>query len=65
MGWIFECLERRCAFSLDFRPIGLSVLDEQEVKLLYAVRATYGHQFGGVPTTPRGRDLFLTCVNFS
>ena len=22
-------------------------------------RATRGHRFGGVPTTPRGRDLFL------
>ena len=32
---------------------------EQEVKLFYAVRATHGHLFGGVPTTPRGKDLFL------
>ena len=32
---------------------------EQERKLLYAARTTRGHQFGGVPTTPRGRDLFL------
>ena len=27
--------------------------------LLYEVRATRGHRFGRVPTTPRGRDLFL------
>ena len=22
-----------------------------------------GHRFGGVPTTPRGRDLFLRCYS--
>ena len=32
---------------------------EQEGKLLYATRTTRGHQFGGVPTTPKGRDLSL------
>ena len=37
---------------------------EQEVKLLYAARATRGHRFGGVPTTPRGRDLFLLALIF-
>ena len=34
-------------------------LTEQEVKLLYAARATRGHRFGGVLITQRGRDLFL------
>ena len=37
---------------------------EQEVELLYAARATHGHRFGGVPTTPRGRDLFLLMILF-
>ena len=32
---------------------------EPEAKLFYAARATRGHRFGGVSTTPRGRDLFL------
>ena len=32
---------------------------EQEGKLFYAARATHGYRFGGVPTTPRGKDLFL------
>ena len=37
---------------------------EQEAKSIYAARATRGHQFGGVPTTPRGRDLFLLVLFF-
>ena len=37
---------------------------EQEVKLLYAARAMHGHRFGGVPITPRGRDLFLLGLIF-
>ena len=32
---------------------------EQEAKSMYAARTTRGHRFGGVMTTPRGRDLFL------
>ena len=32
---------------------------EQEVKLFYVARATRGHRFGGVPTSPRGRDIFI------
>ena len=38
---------------------------EQEVKLFYTARVTRGHRFGGVPTTPRGRDLFLLMIFFS
>ena len=54
------------SFSLDFRSFGPSVLEtEQEVKLFYETRATRGHRFGGVPITPRGRDLFLLCLFFS
>ena len=37
---------------------------EQERKLFYAARATRGHRFGGIPTTPRGRDLFLLVLIF-
>ena len=37
---------------------------EQEAKSIYAARATRGHRFGGVPTTPRGRDLFLLGLFF-
>ena len=29
------------------------------------MRAMRGHRFGGVPTTPRGRDLFLLCYNLA
>ena len=36
----------------------------QEVKLFYAERATRGHRFGGIPTTSRGRDLFLLGLFF-
>ena len=51
--------ERESHFSLELWPIGPSVSIEQEGKLFYAARATRGHRFGGVPTTPRGRNLFL------
>ena len=37
---------------------------EQEAKLFYAARATRGHRFGGVSTTPRCRDLFLLVLLF-
>ena len=33
VGWIQIFKERRCAFSLDFRPFGLSVLDEARSKV--------------------------------
>ena len=49
--YISRCLDRR--FDSD-----------QEVKLFYAARATRRHRFGGVPTTPRGRDLFLLGLFF-
>ena len=49
--WISGHLDRR--FSM-----------EQEAKSIYAARATRGHRFGGVPTTPRGRDLFLLGLFF-
>ena len=48
--------ERESNFSLDFQTFGSS---EQETKLLYAVRATRGHQFCGVSTTLGGRGLLL------
>ena len=37
---------------------------EQEVKLFYTARAMRGHRFGGVPTTLKGRDLFLLVLLF-
>ena len=37
---------------------------EQEAKSIYVVSATRGHRFGGVPTTPRGRDLFVLVLFF-
>ena len=36
----------------------------QEVELFYAARATRGHRFDGVMTTPRGRSLFLLVLFF-
>ena len=33
-----------------------------KVALIYTAMATRGHQFGGVSTTPRGRDLFLLAL---
>ena len=36
----------------------------QEVKSIYAARATRRHRFGGFLTTPRGRDLFLLVLFF-
>ena len=56
--------ERRCTFSLDFRSIGPPVLDGARSEAVYAARATCGHRFGGVLTTPRGRDLFLLVLIF-
>ena len=68
-GWGFSFLERERTFSLDFQPIGPSVFDGARSKVAlhgegYAVRATRRHRFGGVPTTPRGRDLFLLVIFF-
>ena len=37
---------------------------EQKAKLFYTARAMRRHRFGGVPTTPRGRDLFLLALIF-
>ena len=59
-----ESRERKCDLSLDFRHSDRRFSTEQEAKLLYAARATCGHRFGGVPTTPRGRDLFLLVLIF-
>ena len=56
--------ERVCSFSLDSGRSDRRFSTEQEVKLLYTARATRGHRFGRVPTTPRGRDLFLLALFF-
>ena len=51
--------ERESTFSLGFRPIGSSVLDGARSKV-----ALHSEGYGGVPTTPRGRDLFLLALIF-
>ena len=60
-GWNFLVLEREREPFLSRIvanwTVGFST--EQEGKLFYAARATRGHRFGGVSTTPRGRNLFL------
>ena len=53
-----------CVFSLGFRLIGPSVLDGARSKVVLRDEATCGHRFGGVSTTPRGRDLFLLGLFF-
>ena len=53
-----------CSFSIDFRPFGPSVLDGARSKVALCGEATRGHRFGGVLTTPRGRDLFLLGLFF-
>ena len=39
-------------------------LSGQKAKLIYAIRATRGHQFCGVSTTPRGRGLLILGLFF-
>ena len=53
--------ERKSYFSIDFPTLGPS---EEEAKSIYAARATRGHRFCGVPTTPRGRGLLLLVLFF-
>ena len=65
-GWAFFIFrERERAPSLQISgQSDRRFSTEQEVKLLYAARATRGNRFGGVLTTPRGRDLFLLALFF-
>ena len=63
--WVFEILERESVPSLKiFYRSNRRFSTEQEAKSIYAARDTRGHRFGGVPTTPRGRDLFLLVLFF-
>ena len=65
MVWNFDFLERERAPSLyNSDRSDRQFSTEQEGKLFYGARATRGHRFGGVPTTPRGRDLFLLALIF-
>ena len=58
-------LERERVSSLYIsRRLDRRFASGREVKLFYATRATRGHRFGGVPTTPRGRDLFQLVLFF-
>ena len=61
----FKILERERVTSLQIsRRSDRRFSTEQESKSIYAARATRGHRFGGVLTTPRGRDLFLLGLFF-
>ena len=56
--------EKVCLLSRFFSHSDRRFSMEQEVKLLYAARATRGHRFAGVPTNRRGRDIFLLVLIF-
>ena len=61
----FQILDRESVTSLlIFRRSDCRFTSGQEVKLFYATRATRGHRFYGVPTTPKGRDRFLLGLFF-
>ena len=61
----FSFLERERAPSLQISGhSNRRFSTEQEAKSIYAVRATRGHRFGGVITTPRGREIFLLVLIF-
>ena len=65
VAWVFMILEREGAHSLYiFSHSDHWFSTEQEAKSIYAARATRGHRFGGISTTPRGRDLFLLVLCF-
>ena len=58
-------LERERVHSLYIsRRLDCRFASGREVKLFHAARATRGHRFGGVLTTPRSRDLFLLGLFF-
>ena len=63
-GWVLDFFRERAPSLKDSDLSDRRFSTEQEAKLLYAVRTTRGHRFGGVPTTPRGRDLFLLALIF-
>ena len=53
-------LERESATSLQISRLSdRRFASGQEAKLFYAARATRGHRFWGVSTTPRGKGLLL------
>ena len=56
--------ERMSDFSLDFPTSDRRFSLGQEEKSIYVARATRGHRFCGVSTTPRSRDLFLLGLFF-
>ena len=64
-GLDFSFLEReRVAFLKVFGRSDSLFSTEQEGNLLYVAKTTRRHRFGGGPTTPRGRDLFLLVLIF-
>ena len=53
-------LERECATSLQISRLSdRRFASGQKAKLFYTARATHGHLFCGVSTTPIGRGLLL------
>ena len=65
VGWEIRFLERERVTSLYISlRSDRRFSTEQEAKLFYAARATRGHRFYGVPTTPRGRGLLLLVLFF-
>ena len=59
--WVSDLRESLSLNFLAFRP---SVLFGPRSKVVLRGKATRGHQFFGVSTTPRGRDLFLLDLFF-
>ena len=59
VGWIQIFRERRCAFSLDFRSLRPSILDGARSKVDLRCEGYAWTLIWWVPTTLRGRDLFL------
>ena len=55
---------RESSFSLDLRPFGQSVLDGARSKVVLRGEGYAWASICGVPTTPRGRDLFLLGLFF-
>ena len=67
VGWEIRFLERERERAHSLYICGHSdrrFSTEQEDKLIHAARAKRGHRFGGVLTTPRGRNLFLLGLFF-
>ena len=61
MAGFLSFRERTISFCLDFQPFRPSVLDGARSKVDLGSKGYVWASIGGVPTTPRGRDLFPAC----